>query len=401
MKVSVCIVNKDPNKPLEKTFDSLKDNMDYIDDIVISTKAPKSYGARSLHINSQNEALHRNACLKAAKNPYILWLSSDSELEEDTLEEFLDILEDYPDTDIIYPNEVYIDNGEEEVKNYTDWHGAQNSLLQSLSIEKHLPKWGVLTKKESLVKAGGFEELYGPQTFYGYIYKNLKNISLKLSDLSFVNNYENENFIDTSYHSKLLRDVFGLYPIKELFGSLEWENEPVATATALTLTADRLFEYFDFFNASNFYRQALLTFHNQESLRKLIETYIRMGLFDEAKKMAHTQSMEKIEEKEIIDRIETTQKLVEKIESSVKEGRLSEILGAAQEIFDYYNGAPLYNIFGVIEYLLKNYPQAYRYFYKAVTMNPVDNDIISNLADMAKRLDKEEEVLSLINRITR
>jgi len=401
MKVSVCIINDRPDQRVDKTLNSLKQNTDFIDEIILSSEVVENTGIKSLDNGDENEAVHRNACLKAAKNPYILWLSGGNELEDDTLEEYLDILDDFPGTDIIYPNEVIMEKDEEIVQNHTDWYDKKEALIQSLSIEKYLPKWGVLTKKDSLERAGGFEERYGPLTFYAMVYKNLKNLSLKLSDLSFVNSYESETFIDTSYHSRLLRDIVKEFDTAELFASLDWKNEALARTVAYTMVGDRLAEYFDFFNASNFYRQALMSFHNQETLRKLIDSYYKMGLFDEAAKMARTQGMETDERQEFINKIETTKKLIENIENSVKEGRIAEILGAAGEIFGFYEGAPMYNIFGVIEYLLKNPIQAYRYFYKAVTMNPVDNDIINNLADMAKQLNKEDEVLSLINRITK
>ena len=400
-KFSVCIVDTQ-DKDISKTIESLKENSDYISEIIYSGKNKNIENINYLNIDSKNEAVHRNACLKEAKSEFILWLSPDIELEDETLEEFNEILEDIEDIDIIYPNEVIIEGEDEEnIKNYNDWHKKSDELIQSLTLEEYLPNFGSATRKSTIEKLGGFDERYNDFCYYALIYKNLKNLSLKLSDLSFINHYISESFIDTSYRSRLLRDILEIYNLKEIFKNLNWEKENIAIATAYTMIGDKLFKYFDYFNASNFFRKALVSFHNQESLKKLAETYYQMGLFDEAIKLIETQDMNIELKNELSEKIQNTKKLITELEKSVEEGKAADILIAANDIVSYYKGAPIYNILGVVFFIKGELENSYRFFFKAATMNPLDNDIINNLADVAKRLGKEDEVIGLFDRLTK
>ena len=403
-KFSVCIVKNDNLSNLEKLLKSLNENSEYISEIIYSGNSEdiEDKNIKFLNIDSKNEADHRNACLKEANEEFILWVNPNIELEDETLEEFNEILEEFEDADIVYPNEVLITLDEEEnIKNYSDWYEKNDELIQALSLEEYLPNWGVLTKKSKITEFGGFENSYNDYTFYAFLYKNLKNLKLKHSDLSFINHYLTETFVDTSYRSKLVRDILEIYDIKELFKSLNWENENIAMATAYTLIGDALFKYFDYLNASNFYRKALISFHNQETLKKLIETYYQMGLFDEAEKLLQTQDVEENYKKEIKEKIETTKKLLKELEKSIEEGKAADVLVAANDITSYYQGAPIYNILGIVFFIKGDFENAYRFFYKAATMNPLDNDIINNLADVAKKLGYEDEVIGLFERITK
>ncbi|WP_281951147.1 glycosyltransferase family A protein [Nitrosophilus kaiyonis] len=400
-KFSACIIDIN-NQDIKKTLESLEENKDYISEIICTGSNKEYDNIKYLNINSKNEAIHRNACLKEAKSEYILWLAPNIELEDETLEEFNEILEEYENIDIIYPNEVFIDENEEEnIKNFNDWYKKNDQLIQSLTLEDYIPNFGVVTKKSKFLNIGGFEDKYNDYCFYATIYKNIKNINFKHSDLSFINHYIYESFIDTSYRSKLLRDILEIYNLKEIFNNLNWENENIAIATAYTIIGDKLFNYYDYLNASNFYRKALISFHNQETLRKLIETYYQMGLFDEALKLLETQDANENIKKEFIEKIENTKKLIQEIEKSVEEGKAAQILISANDITSFYQGAPIYNILGVVFFIKADLENAYRFFYKAATMNPLDNDIINNLIDIAKKLGYEDDVIGLFDRLTK
>ncbi len=396
-KFSICIVDTKQKSNIEKVLASLEENKEYISEIIY-TGSVQQDGIISLGIESTNEALHRNACIQKAKEEYIVWLTPYIELEDETLEEFADILVE-EEIDIIYPNEVLILDEEETIKNFDDWNEKENELIQALTLEKYLPNWGIVTKK-SLFEDKKFEEEYNDYCLYAFIYKNIKDISLKLSDLSFINHYISDTFIDTSYRSKLVRDIIKIYDLQEIFKNLDWHKEHIAQATAYTMIGDVLFEYTDYYNASRFYRNALMSFHNQNSLEKLIESYYQMGLFDEARQMATTQDLQKEKEKYYIEIINKTKELIEQIENAIEEGKAADVLLAAQDIISFYKGAPIYNILGVIYFIKKELESAYRFFYKAAIMNPLDKDILSNLAQIAKELNKEEEVIALYQHLT-
>ncbi len=397
-KFSVCIVDTKKNSNLEKVLASLEENQEFIGEIIYTGNIQKE-SIISLEIENNNEAFHRNTCINKAKEEYILWLTPDIELEDETLEEFADILEEQENIDIIYPNEVLILDKEETIKNYDDWYEKESELIQALTLEKYLPNWGIVTRK-SLFEDKKFEEEYNDYCFYAFIYKNIKNITLKLSDLSFINHHISDTFIDTSYRSKLLRDIITIYSLQEIFKNLDWKKEHIAHATAYTMIGDTLFEYTDYYNASKFYRNALMSFHNQNSLEKLIQSYYQMGLFEEALQMVHTQDLKKEKQQYYIEIIDKTKELIEQIEKAIEEGKAADILLAANDIISFYKGAPIYNILGVIYFIKKELESAYRFFYKAAIMNPLDKDILSNLAQVAKDLQKEEEVVALYQRLT-
>lgn len=398
MKFSVCIVDT-KNHDLEKVIESLEANSEYIDEIIYSGLEGIE-NAICLNIDSNNEAAHNNACAQKAKSDYILLLTPNIELEEETLEEFAEVVKEHPDADIIYPNEVFIIDEEEQIKNYDDWYQKEQLLLPSLAIEDYLPQWAVLVKKETIQKLGGFDPKYGEHAWYAFIYKNLDKLRLKLSDLSFVNHYLTQTFVDTSYRSLLVRDIVAMHPPQEIFTSLDWSNEPVALATAYTMIGNRLAKYIDYFNASDFYRKALMSFHNQETLRRLVDAYYQMGLFDEAMQTLRTQEATSELAQEYEEKIEKTKKLISEIEQLVQNGKAGEVLAAANDISQFYQGAPIYNILGVIMALKGDKENAYKFLYKAATMNPLERDILENIAHIAKELGKEEEVAALYTRMT-
>jgi tetratricopeptide (TPR) repeat protein len=125
-----------------------------------------------------------------------------------------------------------------------------------------------------------------------------------------------------------------------------------------------------------------------------------MGLFDQAKQIVSKEqglSQEDIEDfNRYISKIEN---LIKEIEKKVEEGLIDEVLYSLNDVIQVYQGAPIYNIAGVLHFYKGDLINAYRFFYKAVIINPLEENILRNLSDVAKQIGKEEEVISLINRI--
>ena len=399
--ITVCILGKN----IRKTAETLLENdLSDIRQIITTTDFPLEIDIPVDVINTQteNKSEIRNKMIKISKGDYILWLSENSELEDSTIEELIDVIEDFPDADIIYPNEILIIGKEEDVKTFTDWYDNEESLIQSLTLEDYLPEWGVVTKKEIFSRLRMFDESFEDYEFYDFVYKNLKNLKLKNSDLSFVTNRITESFIDTSYRSKTLRDILGIYDWKkEIFPSLSWDkDEKLAFGTAYTIIGDKLYNYYDLYNASEYYRKSLLSYHNRVSLKKLINTLVQMGLFDKALELTtQDQGLSQEEVEEVSQRIKQFRDLVSKLEKAVEEGKAGDILVSINDIASIYSGAPIYNILGVIYAIKGELESSYRFFYKAVTMNPLDEDILKNLIDIAEKLGKKDKVKGLVKRL--
>ncbi len=410
MNVSIFIMKEGDGKNLQRLLSSLEENdLSNISEIFYSglkddiSNSEFSREIIPLGIESSNKAFLKNLAVEKSKGDYVLWLSSNSVLEDTTIEEMMEVLEENNfSPDIVYPNEVVIQEGEEIIRNFEDLYEKEFLLLHTLSVEDNLPEFSVLLKKETIKNLGGFDEEFEDFDFYKFIYENIGNIKLKQSDLSFVEYHITEDFIDTSYRSKAIRETINKYDWQtQIFPYLSWkENEKSSLATAYTFIGDRLVRYHDFLNASEFYRKALMTFHNKISLLSLINAYTNMGMFDNAKALlSKEQGLTEEEIKSISERIENIEKLVQSLENSVKNGKTGEVLVASNDIIQFYQGAPIYNLFGVIYYLMGELETAFKFFYKATIINPLEEDILRNLIDVSKQIGKEDTVKKLINRI--
>lgn len=390
----------------DELISSLKDNLEGIDEIIFTgSQEELDFGdipVKYLNLNTDNKAVMRNSIIDSCKSDYILWLSDSSELDFDFTQELSDTMQDYPNIDIYYPNEVIVDvDGKEHIKKYDDYYLKEFDLLRILQIEKSFPEYGVVTKKDIFSKFGKFDENFEDYEFYDFLWKNTKNISLKQIKFAFVINKHTDTFIDTSYASLSLRKNIKNYNLEDLFPSLSWnKNHNLALATAYQLIGDILSSYYDLYNASDFYRKAAISFHNKISVQKIIDTYYNMGLFDEAIKLIREdQGFNEEEIREISSKINQIKSLVENIENSITEGKIKEIFEVINDIYTVYKGAPVLNIIGVIEYLGGNKENAYKFFYKAATLNPLADDILGNLVDISKELGKEDKVKGLIGRL--
>lgn len=404
--LAVGIIKTDPSGRFNRELiNSIKDNIGEIDEILFTgykKDLETDIQIHCLNLDSDNKAFLRNSILENCSSDYILWLSNSSELDFDFVQEARQIIEEYPQADILYPNEVIVDmDGRENVKKYTDYFSRELELLRTIQLERSIPEFGIITKKDLFNKTGKFDEKYEDFEFYSFLWNNIKQIKLKHIKFSFCINKHTDSFIDTSFGSKAIRDNLGRYDLKELFPLLQWDkNQNLALSTAYHILGDVLTSYYDMYNGSEFYRKSLIHFHNKISIQKVIDTYYNMGLFQEALQLLRTdQGFTEEEIDQISSKIYQAKTLVENAEKSITQGNIREIFHMINDIYNAYSGAPVINIIGVIEYLGGNIENAFKFFYKAATLNPLAEDILNNLVDTAKQLGKEEKVKGLINRL--
>ncbi|WP_456460309.1 hypothetical protein [Desulfurobacterium sp.] len=404
-QVDVLIISSDVVN--QELIESLNENGDFISAVFVSGSEKEFYSNLDLDVNflnldSSNKGFLRNRLLEASKSRYVLYISESTSLDDDTLEELFSAFEERPDANIIYSNEVIFWRDEETVRNFDEYAGRELELLQSLAIENMLPEFGVIVDANFLKEKGGFDERFWDYEFYDFIYKHIKDIKLKWAEFAFVNSTLQSSFIDTSYRSLAVREVINIYDWKkEIFPLLGWDNnENVALATANTIIGDRIASYIDFLNASEFYRRSLFCFHNTVSLGKLFDVYLLMGRFDDAFALLG-EGFSDDEKNERKERLENVKKIISGLEEAVEKGQLEEVIAVMNEVASYYKGAPIHNIMGVIAYLKGNFEEAYKFFFKTVTMNPLEKDYLMNLTDMAKKLGKEQEVIGLIDRLVK
>ncbi|WP_456455090.1 hypothetical protein [Thermovibrio sp.] len=386
----------------EEFLSSLESNREFIGEVIFAGKVKEvdaSFPVRSLNLTELKGGEVRNALVKESSYENILFLESKTILEEELIEELLEEKSESR-ADVVFPNLILREGDNEKVKNYTQVLGREVELLPSLSIEDYLPETSLLTSKGVVERGGGFNDFLEDYELYEFIYRNIRNLKLSLSELSYATYEPLTSFIDTAYRAFVLRSVvlrkFDWQ--KELFPFLSWrENEKVAKATALTLIGKKLASYYDYFNAQNYLRGALLSFHNRETLRELIGCFLNMGLFDSAREFASaSQGLTGEEVERERERISKIEQLIKELEEAVKEGKLREVMVASAQVLEVYGGAPLYNLLGVVNWIMKNTESAFKFFYKATTMNPLNEDYLYNLTEVAKELSLSFKVDKLL-----
>ncbi|WP_457755127.1 glycosyltransferase [Thermovibrio ammonificans] len=404
-RVSVILLPEGEAPAGEELISSLEENCESIEELVTAVPVTGELPFPVKYVPPERKKLGelRNELVKAASSDYVLFISPGSQMEDGFIEELIYEQEE-SGADLVFPNLIRVYGGQEQVKNFQDPFEREGILVSSLAVEDFLPQWGVLLSKGKIEELGGFDPTLDDYDFYHFVYKGLKGgISIKLAELSYLRQKVVETFVDTSYRSFVLRSfVLKNFDWKrELFPFLSWDENPkAAQATALTLIAERLSAYLDLFNASEFLRQALVEFHNGETFRRLIEVYRLMGLFEEARRLLKTpQGVDEELVKRELEMTEKIESLVNELEKGVEEGKVQEVLKAAVDTASVYDGAPIYNLLGVINWLAKRPAEAYRFFYKAVTMNPINQDYLYNLSGAAKELGKEDEVFGLLERL--
>lgn len=407
MKITLGILNtiKGENPVKDEVLESIQDNLDYFDQIIFtgdeSFFEDSEIEAKCLNLETDNKAVMGNTILENAKNDYILWMSDTTVLEFEVIPEMMEYFENYEDVDIVYPNMIIIDStGLESTVVVQDFYKKETELLMNLKIENYFPEYGIITKKDLFWKTGKFNEEFADYGFYDFLYQNVDSLRLKLAEFNYVDIHHPESFIDTSYRSYALRKVIKKYPLSKFFPNLDWKNENLALATAYTSIGDVLSDYLDYFNASQYYRQAALSFHNKVSMFKLVSTYYKMGLFDEAKKiLTQDQSFTDDEVKGILYQIDKTHELITALEKAVEEGKLQEVKASINNVASIFSGPLIYNILGIIEFYNGNNENAYKNFYRATTMNPLNENIIHNLSVVANALGEQEKVKGLVKRL--
>lgn len=400
-KISVLVCGR--GEITSKFLEGLSLNSRFIKEVifpedVLSKKSDIDFDfhAKFIDRGSQNNAQWRNKLLKEASSELVLFVDLSTYLDEDYI---LELLEEKEDADVVFGNPIIIFNDQEEVVNLEQVYGKEKTLLTSLSLESFVPEYGVLMDKKIFEKEE-FDEYLDDFEFYDFLYKNISWLKLKLSELSYFSQEMKDSFIDTAWRSFVLRKIIQMYDWKEdIFPYLSWKEKPeIAKATALTIIGEKLAEYLDFLNANMFYREALLSFHNKKSLLGLINSLKQMGEFE---KIYELLSVNQGFSKEEVDRelglIDSIKKLINELERMVEEGKYFEVLASISEVTEVYKGAPIYNILGVIHWSGKDLENAYRYFYKAVTMNPVDKDFYFNLLNTANSLGREKKVEKLFS----
>ncbi|MRJ02186.1 MAG: hypothetical protein GXO19_03955 [Epsilonproteobacteria bacterium] len=389
MKFTICLLNGRGELP-PSTKEALKS--DLVGE-VMSRSPVEGVESQIVGEGERNTARVANEMVERASHDYLIWLHDGVGIDGELLEEYRELLEE-GEVDLIYPNLIIGGRS----KNFSDWSDKKIELLQSFRLEEEIPPTAFCTKKRAFTD---FDESMEEYTFYNFLYRNIKRVSLRLSDLSFAELPELPTPMDLSFNSKTLRSILPLYNFQEeLFYHLDWKREEVAYATAYTLVGNRLMEYHDYYNASLFYKKALLFFHNQESLKNLLYSYYQMGLFSEMVKMVDREPVQEELKERFTEKLFHTESLLKWLEPRVQGEKAEELDDRLiRDILDTYDGAPIHNLIAAYYIYRGELEKGYLHLFQAAMRNPIDRQILENIAPLAQHLQRTHEVSGLYDRL--
>jgi tetratricopeptide (TPR) repeat protein len=327
-----------------------------------------------------------NSHLDSISTPFVLILDKNSSIDEDSVKKMLNLM---PSCDIAFANTIFSYQNSKLIRHYRQNH--TEPLIQALDLQEYMPPSGYMVKKEILKP---FKD-YGHMSMYGFIYKHLNSAKFLHAKDAFLNYKQDLEEIDKSYESLLLRDIVKLYDIKTLFQKLNWENPSIALATAYTLIGEKLSDYGDNYNAMEYFKKGLDSFHNQATYKYLIGSLLKMGEFEKAAGYIEKLQNDKTQMQGLLRYFQEAAKSIETIVKEGKDLPPKEELNSLLKL----NSAPIDNAFGFLMFQLGNVEAAYGYFKKAFYENPLDENIWYNLENIAKHLNRYEEVLGLKRRI--
>ncbi|MBF0546928.1 MAG: hypothetical protein HQM08_20980 [Candidatus Riflebacteria bacterium] len=141
---------------------------------------------------------------------------------------------------------------------------------------------------------------------------------------------------------------------------------------------------------------------NREKILRIIEFLALMGKYSQAKTFAENHP--EVPDFEILtERIRTWEKIESAIENHFKKGEITQALALATTTNITVGNARIKNCLGVISHQERRFSTALNHFEQAFRINPLDEDIKQNFADlvkMEKKLIEQEHLLSEINKLS-
>lgn len=208
----------------------------------------------------------RNQGIEQAKGDYILWLDSDDLLFPNVLSDYVEVLNRYPDVDVIYANlEVFDGQGHTRPVTYPDYYydeGLVGKIIQS----NLLPNPGSLVRRQLYQDVGMFNTEFSRAHDYEFWSRAIHVARFKHIGKTTCHwrwhggNMSAENLsVDRSFEARVVCGLLERFDIKQLFPSLNWGFEKHACAVAYALVARIFLRWGDVARADQYAQKALET----------------------------------------------------------------------------------------------------------------------------------------------
>jgi len=228
------------------------------------------------HTNSPDT---RNLCINKSSGKYILWIDSDDVLLPSAINAYINVIETYPNADILYGN-LYITDSELNIQKeliYEEWYKRNNELISSLLWGNYIPNPASLIKKSLYDRVGLYDVTFNRAHDYEFWTRAVKNAVFKHLDMFVLKwRWHNSNMsaetvkIDTSYEARIVHNMLNIYPLEMIFANIIKDNmnKTVFTVSAYMLLIKRLIILKDY-NGALLYVNKCSDLYNFEELEKL------------------------------------------------------------------------------------------------------------------------------------
>lgn len=352
----------------------------------------------------------RNRCIKESQGSYILWLGDDDILQENILQEYVAILNDKPDTDVIYCNIQAFDNetGENfQIFSAEDYTSTNDRILENLVRGSGITDGGSLIRKSLYEEYGYYNEEYlraQDNEFWSRIATKTKFYKLNKIRYYYRKHKSNASFgdfIDHTYESKTIRRILNKNVLNKIFVNLDWNNHKDSFNEALYIAAVGLFNFKDYYNTSLYLEKLDLT-DNDTAFELLFQCYLRMGDNINARNLLKLGAQKYNIEVERISKLNDTlngyKKVIEKIIELADNDKFSEIENLIKILSEN-----LFETSETQELLGRAYPTdkelSYNYYASAVRCNPKNEELFVDATKIARSIGKDKQLTDMRNRL--
>lgn len=183
----------------------------------------------------------RNLALLQAGGDFVLWLGSDDVLEPNVLSDYVKVLRDTPNIDVLYGNLIITDAqlNPSQFLRYQDWSGRNAELVSRLLDHNQIPDGGSLVRKTCYDWAGGYDEAFRRAHDYEWWTRVAGQAKFKHVDRTVYRwRWHGGNMssgtvkFDTRFDAAVVMCLVERYSLQELCPDLDWDGGPQAEVEA-------------------------------------------------------------------------------------------------------------------------------------------------------------------------
>ena len=352
--------------------------------------------------NSKNmgRSYTRNRCVEYAQGEYILWLDDDDVLLSDTLINYVRLLNNYDDIDVVY-GKLKILEGERLFIDPFDYYANSLQLANALLLEGcRIPNPGTMVKKSIYEQYGGYDTRFLRAQDYEFWSRIALDVTFKKCDKVVVeyriheNNIsagEKEN-IDNSYESLIIRKMIKEQTFYKIF---YYEN---SINSILYQISNTLTNYFDMCNSIFYgFEQAIEESDQKEIYNKVMNSLKMDNIFLAEYLLQHLQNNDI--PKKLITQYKKIKKKIERAYKLSDFNRLEEYIEILEKNFSANKISLFYKAILALHQNRKEIAKK-----KAIScfvMNPFSQETmhllhqlgVDNIEDIYKRITEEVNFL--------